>query len=66
MTLVAKCLSSAVSLCLFVCLFVCMYVCMYISHTLISVGSLVAHAYRHDVHVGRVDTHESKHYVKGP
>ena len=47
-TLVAECLSSTVSLCLFVCLFVCMsvcmyvcmyvccmYICMYISHALI-------------------------------
>ena len=30
---------------------VCMYICMYIHHTLISVGSLVARAYRHDVHM---------------
>ena len=30
---------------------VCMYVCTYIRHTLISVGSLVAHVYRHNMHV---------------
>ena len=36
----------------FVCMYVCMYVCMCIRHTLISVGSLLARAYRHDVHVG--------------
>ena len=34
-----------------VCVYVCMYVCMYIPHTLINMGSLVAHAYRHDMHV---------------
>ena len=33
------------------CMYVCMYVCMYICHTLISVGSLVACAYIHDVNV---------------
>ena len=31
----------------FVCVYVCMYVCMYIRHTVISVGSLAARAYRH-------------------
>ena len=31
----------------FVCMYVCMYLCTYIRHTLISVGSQVAHVYRH-------------------
>ena len=37
--------------CMYACMYVCMYVCMYIRHTYISVGSLVARVYRHDVHV---------------
>ena len=39
---------------MYVCMYVCMYmyvhVCMYICHTLVSVGSLVACAHKHDVH----------------
>ena len=37
----------------YVCMSVCMYVrtCMYISHTLISVGSVVTNAHRHWVHM---------------
>ena len=60
--LIAECLSvrqisvqQSVHVCLYVCVYECMYVCMcicmYIHHTLISVGSLVAHAYRHVVHL---------------
>ena len=48
-----------------VCMHACMYVCIHIHHTLISMGSLVASAYIHDVH-GWVDTYEWKHCVNGP
>ena len=34
-----------------ICMYVCMYVvCMYICHTLLSVGSLVTYAHRHNIH----------------
>ena len=36
---------------MYVCMYICMCICMYIHHTLISMGSLVAHAYRHVVHL---------------
>ena len=43
----------SVNLCMYVCMYVFMYVCMYVfmSITLISMGSLVARTYRHDLHM---------------
>ena len=57
----------------YMCVYICMYICtcMYSSHTLISMGSLVANAHRHGVHMvawwhGCIDIYESKHCVNRP
>ena len=41
------CASQSVRICMYV---VYVYQCKFIHHTLISMSSLVAHAYRHDMH----------------